>query len=309
MLQRLAVVVALAMSMPILAVPARAIVIATPTSNGTSNPPANELPPATNPYWANVGWGSFSDSLVSPGAGSAVYLGNGFVLTADHTKGGQIIFSDDPFGGVTASYNGGYNELVDNPGGGDSELRLFQVSGAPALPTIPIYDRALAAGDDLMLIGTGLERGTGEQTYNVTGGTAQGYGWASTRDKTWGLNEVTNPSVNYGAGGGTQIGGLLPFLGFTAQFDRTFGDAIATPFDSGSAVFVFDTIDSRWELAGIATAITGFSGKPANTSLYGESTIFIDLTKYASQINAVIPEPSVAMLLGVGALALARRRR
>ncbi|MEM9420366.1 MAG: PEP-CTERM sorting domain-containing protein [Planctomycetota bacterium] len=296
---------AFALSLAIICGPASALVVG--GGNGTTTPTLNTQAPSTNPYWDNVGWGNFGTSASSPG--SAIYIGNGLVLTADHTSGNRIILgTDDPSGGTTFSAApGGINQNLTNPDSSTSELRIFEVSGDPGLAAVPIYDQPLTAGTALMMIGTGITRGSAEQGYDFTGSPAVdafGYDQSGTRDKTWGTNAVTSVGTFY-----NDISGLNNFWGFTAEFNDLDGEAMAADKDSGSAVFAFDTVDNRWELAGIATAITGFQDQPSGTSLYGTSTIFIDLTPYSAQINALIPEPTSLALLATGGLLVMTRRK
>ena len=62
--------------------PARAVIIQTASGIG------NTTAPADDPGWNNVS---------IRGNGTAVYLGNGWVLTANHTTGGDMTFNGQTF--------------------------------------------------------------------------------------------------------------------------------------------------------------------------------------------------------------------
>ncbi|MCC6679378.1 MAG: hypothetical protein IT445_00600 [Phycisphaeraceae bacterium] len=274
---------------------ARAIVVHDGTGS-TSNPPANESAPANNPIgWANVGWGSFSSPLGSPG--TAVYVGNGYVLTANHTSSNSIrLFTDDPSGGTAYGALGGTSTLLTNPNSSDSELRLFRIND-PGLSRLYIYDKTVTVGVQAMMIGTGLERGSGYQGYDFIGNPAidaYGYDWAATRDKTWAYNNVSEINLDYGGINlANTVGSLKPFVSIGTEFDQN-GDGQASGMDSGSALFIYDDDDARWELAGIAVFVSAYANQPANTSLLGQNTYYIDLTQYAAQINPLTLQPGDA---------------
>ena len=92
--------------------------------------------------------------------------------------------------------------------------------------------------------------------------------------------------------------------------------------DSGSGVFVWDSSENKWKIAGVTLAVGSNTGIDTSTIGYYEEsgkdspktccTYFADLSQYAPQINAImaIPEPSAfGLLAGTCALALAASRR
>ncbi len=255
-------------------------------SSSINNPLANTQVPSTNPVgWANVGWGSFNAALGSPG--TAVYIGNGYVLTANHTNSGYIILgTDNPSGGATYSSLPNTSRKLINPNGTASELRMYQIDD-PGLSRLYIYDKPLTGDEQAMIIGTGLARGSGYQGYDITGGAgidAYGYAWSATRDKTWANNTIYQVNLDYGGlNPAYTLNGLAPFVAFKTRFDQI-GDGQAAGMDSGAALFVYDNAHARWELAGIAVTVSKLPDQPSNLSLVGQRTCYIDLTQYASQI-------------------------
>ena len=166
---------------------ARAVVI--DTFSGTGNTSA----PADDPGWANVG---------IRGAGTGVYLGDGWVLTANHVGGGSIVL-----GGVTYGMEAGTGTRLTNGGapGRDplTDLYLFRLAATPAgLGSVSIAAATPATGAALTMIGAGRDRGGFTQwsvdtsvtpyvwTEVSSGGNAAGYKTLSSRTMRWGTNAV-----------------------------------------------------------------------------------------------------------------------
>lgn len=276
---------------------AQAIVVHSSTATAeTSTPILFKTAPSNGAPWDNVGWrGS-----------SAVYLGDGFVLTAAHVGAGSFRVGDDPTGGTTYAMDGSFAPVtLKNPDSSNADLVLFRVLGSPTLPAVPIADTSPLLGDSVVMIGTGSERGSELKPIVLPGPGPypSGYDWADTRDKIWAPNTVAEVTAERDIGGVTNYAYLL-------SFDNTDLDGQAANNDSGSGVFIFDTLENRWELSGITIAIGTWQDQPAGTSAFGNITVVVDLSVYRSQILAAIPEPgSVAMLAAAAGGLMIRRRR
>ena len=153
-----------------LTAPARALVGA--VLSGANVPP-------TDAVGGDPGWSSVSDG----GSRNAVYLGDGWVLSARHTgpNPGQTgsfqkeVFSTGTFDVITGSQNGivpSQNFVVPNPAGSgysaETDLRLVRIKGDPLLPSIfdstatfTIASQAPSIGDEVMYIGQGPGRENG----------------------------------------------------------------------------------------------------------------------------------------------------
>jgi hypothetical protein len=78
----------------------------------------------------------------------------------------------------------------------------------------------------------------------------------------------------------------------------------ATPFettaalnDSGSGMFINSS--GTAQLVGLVDTVLTWDGQPGSTTTVSDDTMAIDLTRYASEINAVIvPEPGAVSLVG-----------
>ncbi len=261
--------------MPALAGTAHAVVIS------TSRDTANLLAPAENPGWNNVAHLS---------SASAVYLGNDWMLTANHVSDAPVQFSD----GRVFNIAPGTDVPINNPGSlallGAADLRMFRLTADPGLPALQLSTATPGAGATVMMIGAGADRGPNEigwqVTSNASGGTtwqqvplplanAVGFLLLGSSHMRWGYNQV-------------QSGGLTlaenNTIAFTTQFDH-----VAIPFeaqavvgDSGGAVFQF--VAGSWKLVGIMNAEKLLTGQPSNTVAFGQSTLCGDLFSYHDPI-------------------------
>jgi len=236
--------------------PASAVVIASEPGSG------NTTAPADDPGFAHVG---------SPGIASVVYLGNGWVLTANHVGDADVTL-----GGVVYPRVPGSRVTFTNPDATVADVAAFRIDPHPDLPILSIRSDTPEAGTPVVMVGHGLDRG-GPVTWNGH----DGFALLGTQSVRWGTNEI--------AGSGT--------LGGDAAIATTF-DAGATPHeaqgqygDSGGPVFAKNA-QGEWELAGIMFTIDVYDGQPSFV-LYGNVTYAIDLASYRDQIVATVrPECS-----------------
>lgn len=255
----------------------------------------NITAPSDNPGWANVG--------VVNGA-SCVYLGNGWVITAEHVwSTGQTSAS---FGGT--SYNilaNSWHRLTD-PGNSSqaADLGLFRLSSPPTLSSLAISASVPANTDPVLGIGFGRNRGA-ETWWNSAwlASTApeahRGFLWQSSHTMRWGENNIAASGFQVNDGHG------LTYALETIFDDPTNGggnnEMQAAYGDSGGGVFY--KRGTQWELTGIFLAVDEFTGQPTTPdhyAVYGNSTYMADLSQYRSQIAAIVPEPGTMLLLAVG---------
>ena len=233
-----------------------AVVIASEPGSG------NTTAPADDPGFAHVG---------TPGVATVVYLGNGWVLTANHVGDADVTL-----GGIVYPRVPGSRVTFKNPDLTSPDISAYRIDPHPDLPILPIRADTPEDGTPVVMIGHGLDRGG-----SVTWQGHDGFALLSTQSIRWGTNEV--------AGSGT--------LGGDAAFATTF-DAGATPHeaqgqygDSGGPVFAKNG-QGEWELAGIMFTIDVYEGQPSS-ALYGNVTYSIDLASYRDQIIATVrPECS-----------------
>jgi hypothetical protein len=232
-----------------------------------------------------------------------------FFLTAKHVGGGigqTFTFQGTPY--IT-------DAVFNDPA---SDLALWRVT-APFPTYAPLYVGSGELGKDLVVFGRGTQRGAAVGT--------QGWAWgAGDGVQRWGTNTVS-AIVSGGAGAG-------PLLAAEFNLGASVNEAHLSVGDSGGAVFIKDT-DDIWKLAGINYAVDGpYSTTPSpgslNYALHDQTGYFVQTLPgvwtpafgpgrfYATRVSsnlgfistiAGVPEPSTAALLGLRALAFARRRR
>ena len=278
---------------------------------------ANMTAPADDPGWNNVGaiW-----------IGAGVYLGYGWVLTANHIGSGAGI----TLGGVTYTMAPGTGHQLTNAGASGkstfTDLYMFQLQGAlPNLPAIRIASSAPANGDTVTMIGRGSIQDANRTFWNVDTSAGPVGPWVWT--------ETTAASANYAGyktiGGGTMRWGTnviddndwvldgYDFFALGTTFDPgvSNNEAQVVVGDSGGAVFVKQA--GEWSLAGIIIATGVFPDQPgvAGTAVYYNASYFADLSYYRPQIMALaVPEPAaMTQLLAAGGIGVGvcwfRRRR
>ena len=222
----------------------------------------NTTVPADDPGFAHVG---------TPSVATVVYLGNGWVLTANHVGD-----TDVTLGGIVYPRVPDSRVTFTNPDLTVPDISAYRIDPHPDLPILPIRADTPADETPVVMIGHGLDRGG-----PVTWDGHDGFTVLSTQSIRWGTNEV--------AGSGT--------LGGDAVFATSF-DAGATPHeaqgqygDSGGPVFAKNA-QGEWELAGIMFTIGVYEGQPSYV-LSGNVTYSIDLASYRDQIIATVrPECS-----------------
>ncbi len=264
----------------------RAVIIDAPDGSG------NTAPPQDDPGWINVGTISGT---------SAVYLGGGWVLTANHVGVGSAEFDGIPYDPVPGS-----EVRLDTDESTPADLLVFAVDPHPPLPILPLATTLPQVGDPIVMIGNGRNRGD-ETSWDPNGepppGPFDGYEWGSGKQMRWGFNEVDGyPDFD-------PFGTVALFSLFDA--DTSPDEAHAASGDSGGAVFRHS--GEYWELVGVMYAVGVFAGQPSQTALYGNRTYMADVSFYADQIEAVtaLPEADASLLFGAGVVclvAIARRR-
>lgn len=278
---------------------AAAVVISTGDGSGNTGAPPDD------PGFANVG--------VSTNNLSGVYLGNGWVLTARHV-GAVDGFT---FDGVFYETLPGTRVILEKDGT-PADLAMIRLSGPdPPLPDVVLASQPIAVSDAATLVGHGWSREATLTCWNATwsevncpAGTFEGYKRLGPRIVRWGRNEVTDVDVDL-PGPGSEV---------TRTFETVFDEAgladeaQIVSGDSGGGLFV--KRGGVWELAGIHVAMGVFSGQPADTALFGNTSLMVDVHHYRPEIEALLLRaPKVplvpawaALLAGAALLGAAHRR-
>jgi hypothetical protein len=221
-------------------------------------PSRSEHAPEHDPGWRNVG---------EREGRSAVYLGDGWVLTAAHVGAGPVVFEGARFAPLPGSA-----VTLRAPGapGHTADLVLFRVDPAPALPRLELRRAPVRPGTSLLMVGYG--RGRGEPAG------AAGYALLPGAVKRWGTNRAADSRGTLPGPGGSLT------RCFYTEFSSgaTPHEAQASRGDSGGAVFARGA--AHWKLAGIMLAVVSHNAKPQKLALYGDRTGVADLSFYRNQI-------------------------
>ncbi len=270
---------------------------------------ANQTDPGTGAPWGAVAKVvNSSGSLLS---GSAVYLGDGYLLTANHVTMDLtysfVTFDEVEFFAIDPAYNDGARTYGKQVATG-VDMAVFKLTSIPASATAAtLLPTAIEQIAPATLVGWGVGRSGGsplESTNAV-------WGAADTSKKRWGVNTpkaVGTDPYDY----------VITIAGATGpDFDPDgLGNAEAgvTLYDSGSGLF--QEIGGNWYLIGITTTTedvgsTDFGNDSASGAGRGDADYFARISSYDEQITALVPEPSTISLLALatGALAVALCRR
>ena len=171
--------------------PAVAVIVAVP-DNVTSPVNLHQTTPANGAPWDHIG------NIVGAN-GSAVYLGNGWAITAKHVG----VTGNFELNGTTYTSSGPSVELAG------VDMELFQLDTIPPEPGVRLRETPVTVGEQITLIGYGFNRNSGEIPLTIDGFPTDGYERATTNLKTWGTNQVTAVNLLFPAIG----------TGFTADFD------------------------------------------------------------------------------------------
>ena len=241
---------------------------------GTGTPNANNAAPSDDRGWSSMG------QYAQYGA---VYLGNGWFITAAHLgkHGTNVAFAGETYAIDTDTWTDIHNE--DNT---RADFRLLRITSPSAItrPGVPINRKAIAVGTDVTMIGRGYDS---QDPVHVPSQTR--YYQDTGQAMKWGTNMIRSFDQRFQASGYT-----------TRTFRTIFGSGVAQALDrdSGGGVFVYDSDQETYVLAGLMIAAAlGSTGEEATDkyAVHGGPirswTQSVDLRHYADQINAVISNP------------------
>jgi hypothetical protein len=247
---------------------ARAVVISAGDGSGNTDSPGGNLP------WANVGRVS---------GASGVYLGNRWVITANHVGTAALRTND---GRQFAVSVGSDVQLRNTNGIGRPDLKMFRLALDPGLPSLEIAPFVPGIGSQVMMIGAGLDRGGRLLGWDAAWNPAfspfprnSGFALLDDSHMRWGTNHVGSPT-------------LFGLSNTTFTFNTNF-DLRGSPFeaqavlgDSGGGVF--HNSGGAWQLTGLMLTAQNLFNQPADTVVFGQSTGIAALPAYGAEIMALI---------------------
>lgn len=207
------------------------------------------------PFWRNVG-------ILNQSTG--IYMGNGYVLTAAHVGAGVFQLGD----GTRYNPVAGSEQMFQNRDGSFADLCVFKVAfsrrdSIAKLPTVPIGPVRPGRGSYVLLAGAGSGN-----AHAVAQQGPDSFRWNNDYRLRWGLNRVEQEFS------GPMQTDTYFTPGYATRFNPGHIECQATPGDSGGAVFAFNGIEKRWELAGVILAVDS----PHGRAEYGNQTYCADLT-------------------------------
>jgi hypothetical protein len=256
--------------------PVLAVVVTTPFDAPTLVAPGND------PGWNNVARMS---------GASAVYLGNRWMITANHVSDAPVRFSDGrTFNIVPAS------DFVlstpNSPSNVGADLRMFRLTADPGLPALSIAESSPTGGTQVTMIGASRDRAPDLVGWSVNSlsqwtqgplplDNDYGYLLLDSSHMRWGMNQVM-------AGAPTYLSSINTFV-FSTRYDR-----IGIPFEAQAALGdsgggVFELVGGAWKLAGLMNTVEGpVANQPNLTVAFGDQTHSADLSVYRSQIMGLV---------------------
>lgn len=272
---------------------------------------ANQSDPSTGVPWEAVG--KVTNSGASNISGSAVYVGNGWVLTANHVTVNSS-YNHVSFDGSTVFEIDLSTVTQVAP---NVDLKVAKLKSTPSLSPVTLLT---TGSESVTTASTIVGWGKGRDSTDLPGTQTVDWGDDTTIAKRWGLNKLYDSvSISYQSGNYTAIRTILGANDAGSTFNPDgLGDdeAALTLYDSGSSMF--QNIVGTWYLIGIGTNVdvngqSYFSDdslvSPANDP--GHGNYLVRISSYDTQILGLIPEPSVTALLafGAGIAVLLRFRR
>lgn len=257
---------------------AKALIVYGSDTGGTTD---NTKAPTNNAPWNYVA------SIDGNTGASGVYLGYGYVITANHVSGPLASVS---ISGSVYAIDQSYAPLQI----GGADIKLLRIIGDPGLAPITLIGaNDDDTGKDATVIGWGVGKGT--EVPN------QGWNWAddSTRMERWGLNTTGS---SYVSSGGLSL--------LYTEFNRpgaTLGgssagedEASLSLGDSGGGLFI--KYGNTWKFAGVIAGVDTqgqalYDKDPLALLDQPGRSFYTPVKLYRNEITQAIPEPSAACLL------------
>lgn len=266
------------------------------TTNPGSGAPWDEVASVTNSS------GTHSTS------GSAIHVGGGYMLTANHVSLAQGYVSFDG----SSTYQIASGSSVQVMSGTDVvDLKVFQITNNPGTSGVNLFPE-LAKGQEADFgAATHIGWGTGHNSADTSNPWA--WGNSSTSEKRWGVNVFEGATIFTYTNGGLNYN--FESIYTASDSDATFNEAAATLYDSGSGLFIKDGVD-QWFLAGTIVAVSTNGSSTFAADNTADLNFAVRIAEYSDEIAALmtaplaVPEPAIfPFLLGLVAMSAACGRR
>ena len=263
----------------------------------------------TPPVGVDIPWdavarvANFDGTSPSSPAGTAVHLGHGYMLTANHVSNRSHVSFDG-----TTWYQRDTSYTPQQIAAG-VDLKIFRLLQTPLTAAVNLH----TGGGELDAEGYHVGWGRGRASDDDLGEDVQAFGDNATIDKRWGTNVVRAVGEEDWTIGSTTYTqeALTTVLGK----DEGSHEAALAIYDSGSPYF--QLFNGEYVLTGIGAAIAQQNASSATfgrDSLVGgnlgDRNFLVQIGPYEEVILEVIPEPETyALILGLLSVLLILRRR
>lgn len=266
-------------------------------NNATTTPPEG----IDIPWDAVARIANFDGTSASSTAGTAVHLGHGYMLTANHVSNRSHVSFDG-----TTWYERDTSYTPQQVAAG-VDLKIFRLLQTPLTAAVNLH----SGGGELDTEGYYVGWGRGRASNDDLNQSVQDFGDDATIDKRWGTNVVQ--SVQTFSWSTYTQEALITVLG---NNEGSY-EAALNIYDSGSPYF--QLFNGEYVLTGIGAAIEqqtpgsatfGLETLNLNNSNRGDRNFLVQIGPYEELILEVIPEPETyALILGLLSVLLILRRR
>jgi len=259
--------------------PAEAIVESAADGMGTTSPPTDD------PGFDHLG--------VTDTGLCAVYIGNGWVLSAAHVGQRPVTL-----GGVTYPDLPNSTVQLRHATGPQSDFSIYRLAAKPPLPPLVLSNSPPSPSDTVTMMGYAWDRTPTQICWDSNWGEVscgppashRGFKSAGPYRRRWGRNLVSAVGEDVDDGNGLT-------RGFHVLFDQSgvTYEAQAVPGDSGGAVFL--KRNGQWQLVGVMFAVGVYPGQDYYSEVvFGQSTYITDISYYRPQLDAILSAPQIPAL-------------